>query len=76
MMDSKEYDWIFVYKIRDSGDVIYKVTIPSERKEDAVEIFKREHPDGLISSGIRRGNFKLIQFTELSSRDPWEEIAS
>ena len=50
-MDIKEYDWIFVYKIRDSGDVIYKVTIPSERKEDAVEIFKREHPDGLICSG-------------------------
>jgi len=76
MMDSKEYDWIFVYKIRDSGDVIYKVTIPSERKEDAVEIFKREHPDGLICSGIRRGDFKLIPFKELPSRDPWEEIAS
>ena len=76
MMDSKEYDWIFVYKIRDSGDVIYKVTISSERKEDAVEIFKREHPDGLITSGIRRGDFKLIPFKELSSRDPWEEIAS
>ena len=39
-MDSKEYDWIFVYKIRDSGDVIYKVTIQSERKEDAVEILR------------------------------------
>ena len=73
MMDSKEYDWIFVYKIRDLGDVIYQVTIPSERKEDAVEIFKREHPDGLISSGIRRGDFKLIPFKELPSHDPWEE---
>ena len=75
-MDTKEYDWIFVYKIHNSGDVIYKVTIPSKRKEDAVEIFKREHPDGLISSGIRRGDFKLIPFKELPSRDPWEEIAS
>ena len=53
MMDSKEYDWIFVYKIRDSGEVIYKVTIPSKRKQDAVDIFNREHPDGLICSGIR-----------------------
>ena len=52
MMDSKEYEWIFVYKIRDSGDVIYKVTIPSERKVDAVEIFKRQQPDRLICSGI------------------------
>ena len=76
MMDIKEYDWNFVYKIRDSGDVIYKVTIPSERKQDAVEIFKREHPNGLICSGIRRGAFNLIPFNELSSRDPWEEIAS
>ena len=76
MMDSKEYDWIFVYKIRDSGDVIYKVTIPAERKEDADEIFKREHPNAFICSGIRRGDFKLIPFKELSSRDPWEEIAS
>ena len=48
----------------------------TERKEDAVEIFKREHPDGLICSGIRRGDFKLIPFKELSSSDPWEEIAS
>ena len=56
--------------------MIYKVTIPSERKEDAVEIFKREHPDALICRGIRRGDFKLIPFKELSSRDPWEEIAS
>ena len=75
-MDNKVYDWIFVYKIRDSGEVIYKVTIPSERKQDAVEIFKREHPEGLIGSGIRRGDFKLMPFKELSSRDPWEEIAS
>ena len=75
-MDSKEYDWIFLFKICDSGDVIYKVTIPSERKKDAVEIFKREHPDGLICSGIRRGDLKLITLKELSSRDPWEEIAS
>ena len=76
MMDVKEHDWNFVYKIRDSGDVIYKVSIPSERKKDAVEIFKREHPNGLICRGIRRGNFKLIPFKELSSQDPWEEIAS
>ena len=76
MMVSKEYDWTFVYKIPDSGDVIYKVTIPSERKQDAVEIFKREYPNGLICSGIRRGDFKLIPFKELSSHDPWEEIAS
>ena len=76
MMEIKEYDWNFVYKIRDSDDVIYKVTIPSERKQDAVEIFKREHPNGLICRGIRRGNFKLIPFKELSSQDPWEEIAS
>ena len=76
MMVSKEYDWTFVYKIPDSGDVIYKVTIPSERKQDAVEIFKREHPNGLICSGIRRGDFKLIPFKDLSSHDPWEEIAS
>ena len=75
MMDSKEYYWIFVYKIRDSGDVIYKVTIQSKRKEDAVEIFKREHPDGLISSGIRRGDFKLIPLEEPPSHNPWEEIA-
>ena len=75
-MDSKEYDWIFVYKIRDSGDVIYKVTIPSERKQDAVEIFKREHPNGLICCGIRRGVVRLLPFQELPSRDPWEEIAS
>ena len=75
-MNIEEYDWIFVYKIRDSGDVIYKVTIPSERKEDAVEIFKREHPDALICGGIRRGDFKLIPLKELSSHDPWEEIAS
>ena len=69
----------FFYKIRESGDVIYKITIPSERKEDAVEIFKKEHPDGLICSGlwcIRRSDFKLIPFKELSSSDPWEEIAS
>ena len=76
MMDVKEYDWNFVYKIPDSGEVIYKVTIPSERKEDAVEIFKREHPKGLICRGIRRGDFKLIPFKEISSRGPWEEIAS
>ena len=76
MMDIKEYDWNFVYKIRDSGDVIYKVTIPAERKQDAVDIFNREHPNGLICSGIRRGDFKLIPFKELSSSDPWEEIAS
>ncbi len=76
MMNIKEYDWNFVYKIRDSGDVIYKVTIPSERKQDAVEIFKREHPNGLICRGIRRGDSKLIPFKEWSSRDPWEEIAS
>ena len=75
-MVSKEYDWTFVYKIPDSGEVIYKVTIPSERKQDAVEIFKREHPNGLICSGIRRGDFKLTPFKELSSRDAWEEIAS
>ena len=72
MMDVKKYDWNFVYKIRDSGDMIYKVTIPSERKEDAVESFKREHPNGLICHGIRRGDFKLIPFKELSSRDPRE----
>ena len=75
-MDIKEYDWNFVYKIRDSGDVIYKVTIPSERKKDAVEIFKREHPNGLICRGIRRGDVRLLPFKELPSRDPWEEIAS
>ena len=74
-MDIKEYDWNFVYKIRDSGEVIYKATIPSERKQDAVKIFKREHPNGLICRGIRRGDFKVIPFKELSSRDPWEEIA-
>ena len=73
MMDIKEYDWIFVYKIRDSGDVIYKVTIPAKRKQDAVDIFNSEHPDGLICSGIRRGDFKLIPFKELPSHDPWEE---
>ena len=76
MMDVKEYEWNFVYKIRDSGDVIYKVIISSERKEDAVEIFKREHPNGLICRGIRRGAFKLIPCKELSSWDPWEEVAS
>ena len=76
MMDIKEYDWIFVYKIRDSGDVIYKVTITSIRKQDAVDIFNREHPDGLICSGIRRGDFKLIPLKELSSSDLLEEIAS
>ena len=76
MMDIKEYDWNFVYKIRDAGDVIYKVTIPSERKQDAVEVFKREHPNGLICCGIRRGDSKLISFKELSSHDPLEEIAS
>jgi len=76
MMDIKEYGWIFVYKIRDSGDVIYKVSIPAERKQDAVDIFNREHPDGLICRGIRRGDFKLIPSKELSSSDPWEEIAS
>ena len=76
MMNNKEYDWIFVYKIRNSGDVIYKVTIPSERKQEAVEIFKREHPNGLICRGIRRGDLKLIPFKELSSRDPGEEVAS
>ena len=76
MMDIKKYDWIFVYKIRDSSDVIYKVTISAERKQDAVDIFNREHPNGLICSGIRRGDFKLIPFKELSSSDPWEEIAS
>ena len=75
-MDIKEHDWEFVYKIRDSSDVIYTVTISSERKQDAVEIFKREHPNGLICRGIRRGDFKLMPFKELSSRDPWEEIAS
>ena len=75
-MDIKEYDWNFVYKIRDSGDVIYKITIPSERKQDAVEIFKREHPNGLICCGIRRGDFRLIPLQKLFSRDPWEEIAS
>ena len=75
-MDIKKCDWIFAYKVHDSGDVIYKVTFPSERKEDPVEIFKREHPDALICRGIRRGDFKLIPFKELSSRDPWEEIAS
>ena len=76
MMDSKEYDWIFVYKIRDSGDVIYKVIIPSERKQDAVEIFKREHPNGLICRGIRRGDVRLLPFKELPSPDPWEKIVS
>ena len=76
MMDIKEYDWNFVYKILDSGDAIYKVNIPSELKEDSVEIFKREHPNGLICRGISRGDFKLISFNEISSRDPWEEIAS
>ena len=75
-MDSKEYDWNFVYKIHDSGDLIYKVTIPSERKEDAVEIFKREHPNGLICGGIRKGEFKLKPLKGLSSQDPWEDIAS
>ena len=75
-MDIKEYDWNFVYKIRDSGDMIYKVTIPSERKEDAVAIFKREHQNGLICRGIRRGDVRLLPFKELPSRDPWEEIAS
>tara|TARA_B100000579_G_scaffold245451_1_gene201556 strand:+ start:68 stop:298 length:231 start_codon:yes stop_codon:yes gene_type:complete len=74
MMDIKEYDCNFVYKIRDSGDVIYKVNIPSERKEDAVEIFKREHPNGLICRGISRGGFKFIPFNAISSRDSWEEI--
>ena len=73
MMDIKKYDWIFVYKIRDSGDVIYKVTIPAERKQDAVDIFNSEHPDSLICSGIRRGDFKLIPFKELPLHDPWEE---
>ena len=76
MLDIKEYDWNFIYKIRDSGDVIYKVTIPSERKEDAIKIFKREHPNGLICRGVRRGDFKLIPTREISSRDPWEEIVS
>ena len=33
MMDIKEYDWNFVYKIRDSGYVVYTVTIPAERKK-------------------------------------------
>ena len=70
MMDIKEYDWNFVYKIPDSDEVIYEVTIPSERKEDAVEIFKKEHPNGLICRGIRRGDFKLIPFKELSSQNP------
>ena len=64
-MDIKEYDWNFVYKIRDSGDVIYKVTIPSERKQDAVEIFKREHPNGLICRGIR----SCLLYTSPSPRD-------
>ena len=76
MMDIKEYDWNFVYKIRDSGDVVYTVTIPAGKKEDAVEIFKREHPNGLICRGIRRGDVRLLPFKELPSRDPWEEIAS
>ena len=76
MMDIKEYEWNFVYKIIDSGEVTYKVTIPSARKQDAVEIFKREHPNGLICRGIRRGDFKLILSKKLSSLDPWEEIAS
>ena len=75
-MDIKEYDWNFVYKIRDSGDVLYNITISSERKEDAIKIFKKEHPNGLICRGIRRGDFKLIPLKELSSRDPWDEIAS
>ena len=33
------------------------------RKQDAFDIFIREHPDGLICSGIRRGDFKLIQLS-------------
>ena len=48
----------------------------SRKKKDAVEIFKREYPNGLICRGIRRGDFKLIPFREFSSRDIWEEIAS
>ena len=65
-----------VRKLLDGGlwhEEIYKVTITSIRKQDAVDIFNREHPDGLICSGIRRGDFKLIPFKELPSHDPWEE---
>ena len=76
MMDIKEYDWNFVYKIRDSGEVVYTVSIASGKKEDAVEIFKREHPNALICRGIRRGDVRLLPFKESPSRDPWEEIAS
>tara|TARA_Y100001968_G_scaffold89604_1_gene80626 strand:+ start:143 stop:373 length:231 start_codon:yes stop_codon:yes gene_type:complete len=76
MMDIKVYDWNFVYKIRDSGDVVYTVTIPAKEKEDAVEIFKREHPNGLICRGIRRGDVRLLPFKELPSPDPWEKIVS
>ena len=76
MMDIKEYDWNIVYKIRDSGDVFYAVKISAEKKEDAINIFKKEYPNGLICRGIRRGDYKLIPFKEVSSRDPWEDIAS
>ena len=75
-MDFKEYDWNFVYKIRDSGEVVYTVTIPAGEKKDAVEIFKREHPNGLICRGIRRGYVRLLPFKELLSLNPWEELAS
>ena len=63
-MDIKEHDWEFVYKIPSSVDILYTVYIPAESKEDAVEIFKREHPNALICRGIRKGDIKLFPFKE------------
>jgi len=57
-------DWEFVYKIPSSGDILYIVHIPLKSKVDAVEIFKREHPNALICRGIRKGDIKLFPFKE------------
>ena len=51
----QKHDWEFVYKIPSSGDILYTVHIPSKSKVDAVERFKREHPNALICRGIRKG---------------------
>ena len=59
-MDIKKHHWEFVYKIPSSGEILYTVHISSKSKVDAVEIFKREHPNAFICRGIRKGDTKTF----------------
>ena len=74
-MDIKEHDWEFVYKLPSTGDVMYTVHIPSTSKDDAVNIFNREHPNALICRGIRKGDIKLFPFKKQSALNPKKDVA-